>query len=112
MATCLRLRVAEQGLRESGLKSGELVGLMVGCSVEGCIGILGIVLAGAHVFPWTSLPIGTASQTSKGEAAPCSQTVDSKGPHSLAAKDSAAWLKRTYPEVVAMEIEVSAILAT
>ena len=101
-------RRGAETLRESGLKSGELVGLMVGCSVEGCIGILSIVLAGGAYVPLDPhYPSARLSQIIEGaKLRHVVTTVDSKGPHSLAAKDSAAWLKRTYPEVVAMEIEV------
>ena len=102
---------AQQGataLRAAGIKSGSLVGLMVSCSVEGCIGVLSIILAGGAYVPLDpNYPPNRLTQIIEGAQLTCVLTATStKAPSATAQKQAAKWLKSAWPDVSALEITV------
>ena len=94
-----------QELQRVGLGSGDLVGLMISCSVEGCVGILSIVFAGGAYVPldpsypreWLSQVIGGAQL----------QLIMISPSYSEEARLAAMWLGDSFPEVKTIKISLA-----
>lgn len=97
-------RCGAEALRTSGVRSGSLVGLLVYCSVEGCIGILSIVLSGGAYVPIDpNYPKDRIAQVVERAQINFVMTAPT---HSNVAKEAASWLVVAYPEISPVEIVV------
>jgi acyl-coenzyme A synthetase/AMP-(fatty) acid ligase len=95
-------RALADALKDAEISSsGGLVGLMVKCSVEGAVGMLGIVLSGAAYVPLDpAYPPKRLSQIIKGSPL----SVVATAPNSAAATQAMKWIASAWPKVSTIEI--------
>ena len=97
-------RRGADALRAVGLRSGDLVGLMVGPSVKGTAGILSIVLGGGAYVPLDpKYPPEWMSRVIEGAQI---RLVATAPTYSDKAKERAAWLTEAWPTVTAVQVEL------